>query len=345
MIIDRRCATRQLPVIILGMLVLLLGMSADQTVQLPASSEPVASEVHMFDEALPACSPDGRWFAFEYHEASAPVYPHIGIMDLKQKSTWHPLLEERPGSHLYAGDFSWSPDSRWVALITDYPIGRKGFWEDTSIQIVKVNVYTHDVVRLSNFSVNAHFEPTTAWLKSGLVVFSGADENIYAVPETGGKPRKLVNVPTDKCLGGTNTLAVSPNDRRIAFAMDAGSKEQTEECNALWIGEFSTGKVTRVPTPGLHPLSPNWLDDDTILFSGESNDEPTGIYRVSLTSQKVVLLLKGQFMTPFVCASKKDLYFSWRAARPQPSNASRENDWPELQGFHIWKVRLREVLH
>lgn len=266
-------------------------------------------------------------------------------MDLKQKSpTWRPLLEERPGSHLYAGDFSWSPDSRWVSLITDYPIGREGFWADTSIQIVKVNVYTHDVVKLSNFSANTHFGPTTAWLKSGLVVFSGADENIYGVPETGGKPRNLVNVPTDKCLGGTNTLAVSRNEQRIAFAMDAGSEERREECNALWIGEFSTGKVTRVPTPGLHPLSPNWLDDDTILFSGESDDEPTGIYRVSLTSQKVVPLLKGQFMTPFVCASKKDLYFSWRATRPQPSNASGENDWPELQGFHIWKVRLRGVL-
>jgi WD40-like Beta Propeller Repeat len=329
---------------LLGILLLLLGMSAGQSVELPANSEAAISEVKMFDEVLPACSPDGRWLAFEYHEAGAPIYPHIGIADLKERSrTLRPLLEERPASHLYAGDFSWSPDSHWVALVTDYPSGRKSFWADTSIQIVKVNIYTHEVVTLSDFPVNTHFGPTIAWLRSGLVVFSGADENIYAMPETGRKPRKLISVPTDQCLGGTNTLAVSPNGRRIAFAMDAGSEEQTEKCNALWIGELNTGRVTRVPTPNLHPLSPNWLDDDTILFSGESDDEPVGIYRVSLTSEKVVLLLKGQFMTPFVCASTRDLCFSWRAAQTQLDKASEGHNWP-LYGYHIWKVPLRDVL-
>jgi Tol biopolymer transport system component len=183
---------------------------------------------------------------------------------------------------LYAGDFSWSPDSRWLALITDYPKGSKSFWSNSDVQVVKVNIKTHEVVRLANFSSNTSFVPTTAWLRSGSIIFAAEDQNIYGVSEKGGDVRKLINVPTDKCGGVTNTLAVSPCGQSIAFAMEREGDGQTAECNALWIADLRTGNLRRIPTTGLHPLSPFWLDENTILFSGISIDGgkwlPVGIY-------------------------------------------------------------------
>lgn len=319
---------------------------SDQKASPPASAQEVTGAVHKYDEVLPKCSPDGRWLAFEFHEASDPSYPHVGIMDLTQDShPWHPLLEVKPERHLYAGDFSWSPDSRWLAMITDYPKGSKSFWSDSDIQVVKVNIYTHEVVRLTNFPVNTSFGPTTAWSRSGMIIFAGVDQNIYGVSEKGGNVRKLINVPKDKCGGITNTLVVSPNEQTIVFAMDWEGDSQIEKCNALWIGDLRTGNLRRVPTTGLHPLSPFWLDENTIFFSGINIDGgkwlPVGIYTISLSAGKVTRVLDGLYLTPFVCDSGKALYFSWG---PNLEAKTPTGDpWPtfnDLAGFHIWRVPL-----
>lgn len=304
----------------------------------------------MYDEALPACSPDGHWLAFEYHEPGDPDYPRIGIMDLRQDShPWHPLLEAEAGRHLYAGDFSWSPDSRWLAMITDYPKGSKSFWSDSDIQVVKVNIKTHEVVRLTNFPLDTSFGPTTAWLRSGMIIFAGEDQNIYGVSEKGGTVRKRISAPTDKCGGITNTLAVSPDEQSIAFAMDWEGDAQIAECNALWIGDLRTGNLRRIPTTGLHPLSPFWLDENTILFSGINIDGgkwlPAGIYRLTLSTGNVTRLLQGNYLTPFVCDSGKMLYFSW--GLNLESKTPEGDNWPTFNdffGFHIWRVPLGDVL-
>lgn len=314
----------------------------------PASAQEITRSVHKYDEVLPMCSPDGRWLAFEYHEASNPNYPHVGIMDLSQDSRpWHLLLEAKPGRHLYAGDISWSPDSQWLALWTDYPEGRKSFWSDADFRIAKVNIHTGEVVRLTEaLPEGARVAPTTAWLRSGMIVFSGMmDDGIYAVSQQGGKPQKIVTVPKDKCGGGTNTLAVSPDQQSIAFAMDADGDEQIAECSALWIGNLITGNLRRIPTTDLHPLSPFWLDKDTILFSGEKDNKPVGIYRLSLSAGTLKPILEGHYLTPFVCDLGKMLYFSWG---PDPEvKTSGVDAWPtynELAGFHIWRVPLNDVL-
>jgi Tol biopolymer transport system component len=327
-------------------------LASDQEAGPPASAQEVTGGVHKYDEVLPACSPDGRWLAFEYHEISDPNYPRVGIMALGQDShSWRPLLKGKPGWHLYAGDLSWSPDSRWLALWTDYPKGRKSFFSESDFGIVKVNIYTHEVLRLTDILPDgAHVGPTTAWLRSGLIVFSGMmDENIYGVPEKGGNMQKLISVPADKCGGITNTLAVSPDEQRIAFAMDSDSDSQITECNALWIGDLQTGNLRRLPTTGLRPLSPFWLDGNTILFSGidiaGGKWLPVGIYGVSLSTGRVTPLLKGLYQTPFVCDSGKTLYFSW-GPRLRTKTPPGDN-WPTVNdnyGFHIWKVPLRDVL-
>jgi Tol biopolymer transport system component len=326
------------------------GFSRDQKAGLPASAQEVTSGVHTYDQVGPACSPDGRWLAFEYHERGVLNYPHVGIMDLSQDShPWHPLLEMKPRRHLYVGDFSWSPDSRWLAVITDYPKGKKSVWSESNLQLAKVNVYTHELVELANFSPNTSFGPTTAWLRSGNIVFAGDDQDIYAVSEKGGNVRKLINVPTDRCGGVTNTLGVSPDEQSIAFAMDGEGDNQIAECNALWIGDLRTGNLRRVPTSGLHPLSPFWLDGNTILFSGVNVDGgqwlPVGIHSVSLRTGEVSPILKGLYESPFVCDSGKTLYFSWGPELRTKTPAVE--DWPTVHGFygfHIWKVPLRDVL-
>lgn len=326
-----------------------LGFVRDQSSGPPANARQVTRSVHLYDEVAPACSPDGRWLAFEYHEPGGPNYPHVGVMDLSQDShPWHPLLDVKAGRHLYAGDFSWSPDSRWLALITDYPNGSKSVWSESDMQVVKVNIYTRDVVRLTNFSFNTYFGATTAWLRSGMIIFAGDDQSIYGVSEKGGNVRKLINVPTDKCGGVTNTLAVSPEEQRIAFAMDADGKEQIAECNALWIADLPTGSLRRVPTTGLHPLSPFWLDENKILFSGINIDgewQPVGIYSISLSAGQVTRILDGLYLTPFVCDSGKMLYFSWgpNLQTKTPSRDARPT-FNGLYGFHIWRVRLADVV-
>src|SRR2546430_15063828 len=101
-------------------------IAGDQKAGPPASAQEVTGGVHVYGEELPACSPDGRWLAFEYQEMSHPNYSHVGIMDLSQDShPWRPLLEVKPGRHLFAGDMSWSPDSQWLAMLTDYPKGKE----------------------------------------------------------------------------------------------------------------------------------------------------------------------------------------------------------------------------
>lgn len=315
-----------------------------------ADAREVTSGRRAYDEVGPVCSPDGRWLAFEYHERGDPNYPHVGIMrlDLHARS-WQPLLKEKSGWHLFAGDMSWSPDSRWLALLTDYPSERRSFWSTTNIQVAKVNIYTREVVQLTHLPPNTPVGSTTAWMRSGWIVFSGLDGSIYGVSEKGGNPRKFLRAPVDKCGGGTNTLAASPDGQNIAFAMNYDSRSQIAECNALWVADLKTRALRRGSTAGLQPLNPFWLSTDTILFSGVYNRStkwmPLGIYSVSLSTGRVVRLLKGTYLTPFVCDSGKMLYFSWgQGLRTQTPTGAVWPTFNDFYGFHIWTIPLRDVL-
>ena len=329
------------------MLALQAGFASDRKSRPPISAQRVTGGFHTYAEVFAACSPDGRWLAFEYNELTDPDFPRVGIMKLGSRG-WHPLLMGKPGRHLSVGDFSWSPDSRWLALITDYPEGTDN-WEEFNPQVVKLNIDSGEVVRLTNFPLGGVLRPTTAWLRSGLIVFSGPDENIYGVPENGGDVRKLIDVPEDKCGGVTNTFAVSPDEQRVIFEKDSGDESQTTECNALWIGDLNTRGLRRLPTTGLRPLNPFWLDEDTVLFSGIDVEGgkwlPSGIYRVSLRTGEVSPLLKGFYDSPFVCDSGKMLYFSWgpSAQTEKPAKDARPT-FNGFSGFHIWRIPLRDLL-
>jgi Tol biopolymer transport system component len=332
------------------MIALQVGVASDRKPDPPISAQRVTGESRTFAEVFAACSPDGRWLAFEYNELQDPDFPKVGMMRLVPDShAWRPILKGKPGRHLYVGDFSWSPDSRWLALITDYPEGPKDLWSESNLQLVKMNVDTGEVFHLTNLPHGVPFGPTTAWLRSGLIVFAGANGNIYGVPENGGDPRKLIDVPEDRCGGMTNTLAFSPDEQRIIFEKDSGDESQITECNALWIGDLKTKGLRRLPTPGLRPLNPFWLDEDTVLFSGIDVEGgkwlPAGIYRVSPRTGQVSPVLKGFYDSPFVCDSGKMLYFSWE---PNLEAKTPNGDgWPtfnDFSGFHIWRVPLRDVL-
>lgn len=127
--------------------------------------------------------------------------------------------------------------------------------------------------------------------------------------------------------------------------MDADGDEQIAECNALWIADLPAGNLRRVPTTGLHSLSPFWLDNDTILFSGEKGNKPVGIYKLSLSTGNLTRLLEGHYLTPFVCDSGKMLYFSWGPSLQ--AKTPRGDPWPTFNdffGFRIWRVPLGDVL-
>jgi len=333
-----------------GLMIALAGFASDRMPGPPISAQRVTGGFHTYADVFAACSPDERWLAFEYNELNEPDFPRVGIMRLGHGfRAWHPILKGKPGRHLYVGDFSWSPDSRWLALITDYPEGAKDLWTESNLQLVKMNVDTGEVVRLTNFSHGASFGPTTAWLRSGLIVFAGQDGNIYGVPENGGDPRKLIDVPGDKCGGETNTLTVSSDEQKVIFEKDSGDESQATECNALWIGDLKTRELRRLPTTGLRPLNPFWLGEDTILFSGIDVEAgrwvPAGIYRVSPRTGEVNPVLRGFYDSPFVCDSGKTLYFSWG---PSPQTEKHAKDarstFNGFSGFHVWRVPLRDVI-
>jgi hypothetical protein len=335
--------------VLFGLMIALVGFASDRMPGPPTSAQRVTGEFHTYAEVFAACSPDGRWLAFEYNELQDPDFPRVGMMRLVPGShAWRPILKGKPGRHLYVGDFSWSPDSRWLALITDYPEGAKDFWSESNLQLVKVNVGTGEVFRLTNFPHGVPFGSTTAWLQSGLIVFAGANGNIYGVPENGGDPRKLIDVPEDRCGGVTNTLAFSPDEQRIIFEKDSGDESQTTECNALWIGDLRTKGLRRLPTTGLRPLNPFWLDEDTVLFSGIDVEGgkwlPAGIYRVSPRTGEVNPVLKGFYDSPFVCDSGKTLYFSWGPSPRTENPAKDARPTIDFSGFHIWRIPLRDVL-
>jgi hypothetical protein len=187
-------------------------------------------------------------------------------------------------------------------------------------------------------------------LRSGWIVFSAFDENIYGIPQNGGKPRNLVTVPTDSCPGSTNTLAVSPDEQQVAFALEVDDEKHRVECNGMWVGDLKTHKLTRIATSGLLPLNPYWMDDETILYSGIDTAGgrwvPTGLYSLSLALKRIDRILTGPYLTPSVCLSDQNLYFSWGSKLQEvPPTA---DDWPtfnDFHGFHVWKISLREILH
>jgi Tol biopolymer transport system component len=299
----------------------------------PDGARQVTVGMPMNDEVVAQCSPDGRWLAFEYHETGNPLYPNVGIVRRDQGvGSWHPLLKAK--EYDYLGDFSWSPDGRWLAAIT-------GIAKSSNMQVVKIELRTQRMIALTHLPPYENVGPTTAWLRSGLIVFSGLqDGSIYGVPAKGGKVRKLVNVPSAKCGGETNSFAVSPDARRIAFAMGMDGTSQAGECNALWIADLGTGSLRGVQTAGLYPVTPFWLSGDTILFSGLDNAEkPLGIYSVSLSTGQVDRLLQGAYLSPFVCDSGKTLYFSWA-----PALSTKDFVWHDFHisnafhGFHIWRM-------
>ncbi len=285
-----------------------------------------------YAEAAPMCSPDGRWLAFEYFDAKHPDAPQIRIMQRDGGlESARPLIDAMQ----YSGDMSWSPDSHWVALQMDFPTRDQSGPRTDDEQIVKINIQTHELIKLTHFAPNTAIDPTTSWLRTGWIIFSATGDDIMGVPEGGGDLRKFAHLPLDRCSGGMDTLAGSPDGRRIAFEM----LNFNPECNALWIADAETGNTVRVPT-GVHPASPSWLDDNSLLFSGESDDgKPVGIYRISLRTGKVVRLLEGAYLTPFVCDSGKTLYFSFG-----PKLQVKGNSWNQFYGFHIWKVSMRDLL-
>jgi Tol biopolymer transport system component len=282
-----------------------------------------------FAEVAPMCSPDGRWLAFEYFGAEQSDTPQIRIMrrhaDL---SSARPLIDVKQ----YNGDMSWSPDSRWISVQMDFPTAEQNGPRTDDAQIAKINIYSHEVIKLTDLARNADVDSTTSWLRTGWIVFSAIDDTLYAVPDGGGgRLRSLSHLPTSLCSGGMDTLGGSPSGQRIAFDMSDFDKQ----CDVLWIADVKTGRVTSVPTD-VHPVSPFWLDENTILFSGENdNQEPIGIYQVSLRTGRVDRLLIGMYLTPFVCDSGRTLYFSFGSELQRTGKS-----WNPFYGFHIWKMPM-----
>src|SRR5580693_10199089 len=84
-----------LALILFGLMIALqVGFASDRGSGPPIGAQRVTGGFHTYAEVFAACSPDGRWLAFEYNELNDPDFPRVGMMRLAQGSHgWHPLLK------------------------------------------------------------------------------------------------------------------------------------------------------------------------------------------------------------------------------------------------------------
>lgn len=124
------------------------------------------------DVTEPEVSPDGKYLAFWSAGSDGGLYLWKTDGSEPPKKIFH-----QPGSHFFgtsAGEFEWSPDSRWIALTRRQPGGTTNVWI--------VSVESGDVKRVTERNVG-HFG--LAWSADGKYLYfsrTGSNPGYYLFP-------------------------------------------------------------------------------------------------------------------------------------------------------------------
>ena len=179
-----------------------------------------------------AWSPNGRWIAFHSH-ASGTDDLYLQPAD---RSTPARLLSER----LYeAGWPRWSPDGRWIVIPSEDETsrGRSGF-----LSILGVDPETGRTTSPLRRLVLVGFDGGALhaeWAGNETIVFDAitalGHKGLYAVAQTGGRPRLIRRYQSDEVYSGIGT---SPDGHWVAYVAAAND------------GHF---QVFRVPVAGGTP--------------------------------------------------------------------------------------------
>jgi Tol biopolymer transport system component len=272
-------------------------------------------------ESEPNVAPDGRWLAYQYFSEKNPHEPRIGILDtLTGFQSARPLVDQ----HGYAGEMSWSPDSKYLSFISVEETAG-----NSTEQIYRVNVVTKEIVRVSTFPRGTLIGDSTSWSKGGVIGFE-QDGRIYGIDVNSGKDVELLD--TRAALGSRrpSNIRFSPDGKTLLFSVEA--KQGGSE---IWMADLQSKLFQRL-TSSHFDLFATWYDDHHIAFSRETRSGNSSICILDLGNGKIYRLTHGY--VDFVSSadsSRNILYFSRKG---RISNRSDGRTF--FSGFHVWQMRV-----
>ena len=250
-------------------------------------------------EIVPVYSPDGKWIVFEYFHEDSEGYSQIWLMPVDGGFDRARSLVDDGNSN---AEFSWSPDSKWIAYIKDIftknesrEYSARG---ESDTQIWKIHIETGEQNQISHFPVGYDFGDRVAWAPNGEYIAFEKEGDLYALPLAGGDPFRLVEVDkSDEDMGEISWLSISPDGSKFLFCSE---DETNDEYSSIWIVENEQRATPKRITQGGHDGHPGWAPDsrhicfvrgleeeDEISIFICSLDNPNDIVRVTEYSNAV----------------------------------------------------------
>lgn len=277
-------------------------------------------------EIEPNISPDGRWLAFQYYSKNELRSTQIWIMEISQGFASARRLAPQLD---YAGEMSWSPDSKWISFISQGTEPSRN-----PSQIYKVNVATNEIVQLTGFPGGTVIGDSTTWSTNGLIGFE-KDGIIYCVRHAGDKEVQLLDTRAALSNKHPSYLRFSPDGKMLVFSVENAEQDQS----SIWLADLEANSVRQLT--GLHfDLFPAWIDEGRILFTRQNKNRWSEVEALSLrTGNLYRITSKHVDSTPSTDPSGNVLYFSRKGQVPkQLQNADF------LVGFHIWRMPITRKL-
>jgi Tol biopolymer transport system component len=208
-------------------------------------------------EMSPAISPDGKFVAFM---TGAPGTFRIMVRQISGERAALVSGELATGSH---ENPHWSPDGSQIAFLANdvvYVVPATGGAPKLLIQSA-----TPPVVGVS-------FSP------EGKQVAYADTRGVWVRSIAGGEARLVV-------VGGLfNTIAWSPNGRKLAFLEGNVASLANQSAAPVWVADVASGVHARVAPPEWINLSPAWLPDSRSLLYISNRDGVPDVYQQAITS-------------------------------------------------------------